>query len=164
MPCSCANRLANRESFMDIYFDQPGEAATGYYFNARSFLLLGGFVLLAVLAGCRGILPRGERDGLLAICPPLVFICWILFQPGHFSFPPFQVYQAGADERLAWRTNDWLCLGFGVLYSSAVVCREGFWRRTGGGIFLALFLALIFSVKFRLWAWYHLAMFFPHGH
>jgi hypothetical protein len=146
-----------------MYFDQSGEPVAGLGFNARSFLLLGSFVMLAALVWWRGVLPRDERAGLLTVCPLLVFCCWILFQPGQFSFVPGQWYSAGMDAFVAWRTNHWICLGFGVVYSVAVLLLPGFWRRCWGGVFLVLFLALACSNKFQFWLSYRVTMFFPHG-
>lgn len=148
---------------MGMYFDQMEVAGSGAYFNARSFLLLLCLAIPAGFAWLREPLPPAERRRLQRICPWLALACWVIFQAADISLIPAWNYSGGENNQLAWRTNNWICLGAGAFFSAGILWQRGFFPRLGGVLLLALNLCLMFFIKFQFWLSYQVMQLFPHG-
>ena len=125
--------------FAYIDFGKPS------YYSARSTLLLVMLCFLAYLVSPFNPMQRKERQGLLLVYPAIIFIYWVMFQVRLMSLDPHVHHHLGLTGVYSWMTNSFICLSFGAAFSLAIFFTPGIGRRCYGGLFLALYLLLIFG-------------------
>jgi len=117
--------------------------STPRLFSAKSAVLFLVLCFLAYLISPRSPLEKKERDRLVLVYPPLIFVYVLFFQVFLLSLNPSVHYYLSPPRAFAWTMNIGICCAFGIAFSIRIIRTPGNGWRIYGVISILLFLLLL---------------------
>jgi hypothetical protein len=112
-------------------------------YNGRTIWLLIVLSLLAYLVSPLNPMRREERQELLTLYPPLLFVYWFFFQVMMVSLNPHFSLHVGLSQAFAWQTNSYILLLAGAVFSKEIITWRGLDKSAYGGVFLGLYVVAL---------------------